>query len=166
MKLFDLLRSRARRVTTRHAESASRVPALPRELEQLRKTAIKTLKSFRGGRLRPNSGLDQVTEESLFAMMQAMSDPKKTGAVYFAMGEAMARNDGRPLSDHEMAEAEELCRAFGQARLTDEERMAVEHLAQKRHRLAHSVFSPSPKWTCSSVGEMALKIYANDWWRV
>jgi hypothetical protein len=140
MRLFDLLRTRARRGNTRHAEPASRVPALPRELEQLRKTAIKTLKSFRGGRLRPNSGLDQVTEEALFTMMQAMADPMKVGAVYFAMGEAMARNDGRPLSDHEMAEAEELCRAFGQARLTDEERKAVQHLTQERIHVGEGDF--------------------------
>ena len=129
--LFGLLRTRYQRVNTTHHDPASRVPALPPQLEKLRKTAIKALKSFRGGRLRPPiSGLDQVTEEALFTMMQAMADPQKTVAVYFAMGEAMARNDGRPLSDHEMAEAEGLCRAFGQARLTDEERMAVEHLAQ------------------------------------
>jgi hypothetical protein len=53
--------------------------------------------------------------------------------MYFAMGEAMASDDGRPLSDNDIAEAEELCRALGQACLTDEERKAVEHLARKRH---------------------------------
>jgi hypothetical protein len=63
--------------------------------------------------------------------MQAMADPKKTAAVYFAMTEAMA-GDGR-FSDHDKTEAEALCRALGQKPLTDEERQAVERLARNRY---------------------------------
>jgi hypothetical protein len=62
-------------------------------------------------------------------MMGAMSNPKKTAAVYFAMAEAMGISSGRPLSDEELAKADELNRAVGQEPLSDEERYAGAHLA-------------------------------------
>jgi hypothetical protein len=80
---------------------------------------------------RRRSGLERAGDDALITGMQAMADPKKTAAVYFAMSEAMA-SDGR-FSDHDKAEAEALCHAFGQERLTDEERQAVERLARKRY---------------------------------
>jgi hypothetical protein len=44
----------------------------------------------------------------------------------------MARNGGRRISDKDRATAEDLCRALGQVRLTDEERKAVDYLARER----------------------------------
>ena len=66
-------------------------------------------------------------------MMEAMANPKKTAAVYFAMAEAMSAADGRALSDRDLAAAEELSRATGQEALTAEELEAVERLARKRN---------------------------------
>jgi hypothetical protein len=64
-------------------------------------------------------------------MTQAMADPRRTASVYFAMAEASSRIAGRPLSDGELAEAQELCRAFRQEPLTGEEQQAVERLARR-----------------------------------
>ena len=64
-------------------------------------------------------------------MMEAIANPKKTAAVYFAMAEAKGAADGRPLSNRDLAEAEELCRALEQEALTAEELQAVERLARK-----------------------------------
>ena len=73
-------------------------------------------------------GLDRGGDDAIITVMQAMADPKKTAAVYFAMVEARPIDDGR-LSDRDLVEAEELCRALGQEGLTEEERYAVAHLA-------------------------------------
>ena len=54
-------------------------------------------------------------------------------AVCFAMSEASSLRLGRPLSNEDLAEAADLCRAFEQEPLTDEEREAVERSAGKRH---------------------------------
>ena len=82
--------------------------------------------------------------------MQAMADPKKTAAVYFAMVEARPIDDGR-LSDRDLVEAEELCRALGQEGLTEEERYAVAHLAlpHGRTKTGHGLMSAVPRG-CSS----------------
>jgi hypothetical protein len=47
------------------------------------------------------------------------------------MAEAKSAADGRPISDRDLAEAEELCRALEQGALTAEELQAVERLARK-----------------------------------
>jgi hypothetical protein len=62
-------------------------------------------------------------------MMQAISDPKKTVVIYFAMAETMYPQQGQPLSDQELAEAKEISAGLQQELLTDEERQAVERLA-------------------------------------
>jgi hypothetical protein len=43
-----------------------------------------------------------------------------------------ARADDGRLSEHDLADVEELCRDLGQERLTDEERKAVERVARRR----------------------------------
>jgi hypothetical protein len=106
---------------------------LPRKLERLRKAAILSLKSLRRTDPREDADFDRAGDDALIIVMQAMSDSRKTAAVYFGMAAAMANNDGRELSDRDMAEAEELCRVLGQARLTDGEWEAIEDMARKRH---------------------------------
>jgi hypothetical protein len=58
-------------------------------------------------------------------MMEAMANPKKTAAVYFAMAVAKSAVDGRALSDRDLAQAEELCRALEQEALTAHELQSV-----------------------------------------
>jgi hypothetical protein len=67
----------------------------------------------------------------LVIVTRAMADPRKTASVYFAMAAAAGIVGGRPLSDANQREADELCRGFGQSPLTKEERRAVERLARK-----------------------------------
>jgi hypothetical protein len=78
--------------------------------------------------------------------MEAMANPKKTAAVYFAMAEAKNAADGHPLSDQDLAEAEELCRALEQESLTAGELQAVECLARK----GHAEITPAPGCPCGS----------------
>jgi hypothetical protein len=103
---------------------------LPPPLKRLQKAARSALKDLR----HPNPGrLSNQERADLLIMMQAMADPKKTVAIYFAMAEAMYRQMGQPLSDHELAEAKEISEGFQQERLTDEERQAVERLGNVQH---------------------------------
>jgi hypothetical protein len=43
-----------------------------------------------------------------------MANPKKTAAIYFAMGQAMSEQEGRPLSEQELVEASEVSEGLGQ----------------------------------------------------
>jgi hypothetical protein len=45
---------------------------------------------------RRRSGPERTGDDALITVMQAMADPKKTAAVYFAMTEAMGRHLLRP----------------------------------------------------------------------
>jgi hypothetical protein len=131
-QLFDLLRTRFQRSKTKPEEPSSRASVrLPPELDQLRKAATSALKSSRRTNPLRVPGPEQAGDDALITVMKATADPKKTAAVYFAMSEAMER-DGR-FSDHDKAEAEALCRAFGHEPLTDEERQAIALLARKRY---------------------------------
>jgi hypothetical protein len=130
--IFDLIRGRNHSGNNKPEEPSSRVPiGMPPHLDQLRKAATLALKSLRRTNPRRSPGPEQADVDPLVSVMQAMADPKKTAAVYFAMSEAMA-NDGR-FSDHDKAEAEALCCAFGQEPLTDEETQAIARLARRRH---------------------------------
>jgi hypothetical protein len=91
------------------------------------------LEGLRRSNRKPLSDRESAEHDDQLKMMRAMADPKKTAAIYFAMAEARSAHDGRPLSDHELAEAEEVCRALEQEPLTAEERQAVERISRKRH---------------------------------
>jgi hypothetical protein len=56
------------------------------------------------------------------------------------MTEAAVVFQGRPLSDDERAEGEELRRGFGQEALTEEERQAVERLARRQNAACKATF--------------------------
>jgi hypothetical protein len=76
------------------------------------------------------SGQERADHDDRLMVMQAMANPKKTAAVYFAMSEASSVREGRPLSEEALTEAADLCRAFKQEPLTNEERQAIERFAQ------------------------------------
>jgi hypothetical protein len=112
-------------------DPSNRVPdSWPPHLKGLHRDATSALKGLRRARQQPLSGRESTERDDLLTMMEAMADPKKTAAVYFAMAEAKSAGNGRPLSDRDLAEAEELCRALEQEALTAEERRAVERLAR------------------------------------
>jgi hypothetical protein len=120
--------------TVKQQDPSNRVPdSWPHTLKGLHRAATSALEGLRRARQQPLSGRESVERDDLLTMMEAMANPKKTAAVYFAMAEAMSAGDGGPLSDRDLAEAEELCRAFEQGALTAEELQAVERLARKRH---------------------------------
>ena len=65
--------------------------------------------------------------------MRTMADPKKTAAIYFAMGQAMSEQEGSaPVRAGTHVEASEVSEGLGQEQLTEVERQAVERLARKR----------------------------------
>jgi hypothetical protein len=80
--------------------------------------------------MRQRSDVERAEEDALITLMEAMSDPKKTMRVYFAMAAAMAP-DGR-LSDQDAAEGEDICRGFGQHPLTEKELQSVAQFARQR----------------------------------
>jgi hypothetical protein len=111
-------------------DPSNRMPdSWPPHLKRLHRAATSALKGLRRARQQPLSGRGGVERDDQLTMMEAMANPKKTAAIYFAMAEAKSRGDGRALSDRELAEAEELCRALEQEALTAGELQAVERLA-------------------------------------
>jgi hypothetical protein len=64
-------------------------------------------RALRRARLEPLSSLESVERDDQLTMMEAMANPQKTAAIYFAMAEAMSAVDERPLSDRDLAEAED-----------------------------------------------------------
>jgi hypothetical protein len=73
----------------------------PPHLDQLCKAATLALKSSRTNPPRV-PGPEQAGDDALITVMQAMADPKKTAAVYFAMSEAHSRS-------HPVIARSELC---------------------------------------------------------
>jgi len=102
----------------------------PPHLKALHRAATSALKGLRRASQQPLSGRESVERDDLLTMMEAMANPQKTAAVYFAMAEAQSAADGRALSGRDLAKAEELCRALKQEDLTAEELQAEERLAR------------------------------------
>jgi hypothetical protein len=75
-------------------------------LQGLHRAATSALKGLRRARQQPLSGRESVERDDELTMMEAMANPKKTAAVYFAMAEAKSAGDGRALSGRDLAEAE------------------------------------------------------------
>jgi hypothetical protein len=67
--------------------------------------ARSALEGQRRARQQPLSGGESVERDDQLTMTEAMANPQKTAAVYFAMAEAKSAADGRPLSDRDLAEA-------------------------------------------------------------
>jgi hypothetical protein len=110
-------------------ESPTRFPdGWPPTLLRLRRAAML---AARGAASNAPSAAESEHHDDLVIVMRAMADPRKTASVYFAMAAAASVVRGRPLSDAEQREADDLCRGFGQSPLTEEERRAVERLARK-----------------------------------
>jgi hypothetical protein len=101
----------------------------PPPLKKLRRAAIQALKTAKAT---PSSPAERGEHNDLITVMRAVADPRKTLAAYVAMAGAAGTVAGRPPSDAERREADELCRGFEQTPLTDNERQAVERLARKR----------------------------------
>jgi hypothetical protein len=99
----------------------------------LQQGATSALKGLRRARQQPLSARESVERDDRVMLMEAMANPKKLVAVYFAMAEAMGAADRRALSNRDLAAAEELFRATGQEALTAEALEAVEPLARKRN---------------------------------
>ena len=115
-------------------DHSNRAPhSWPPSLKRLHRAATLALKGLLRARQQPLSGRESVERDDQLTMMEATANPKKTAAVYFAMAEVKSAGDGYPLSDRDLAEAKELCRALEQEALTAEERQAVERLARKWH---------------------------------
>ena len=104
----------------------------PSDLSKLHNVATSALKDPPGSSLPQDSERQRAGDDDLVTVMRAMADPNRTAAVYFAIAEAMGGPDGQPLSDRDLAEAEEICRGFGQEPLTEEEKRAIERLASRR----------------------------------
>jgi hypothetical protein len=133
-QILGLFQTSDKNVNCTAAEPADPAAAeWPSHLKELHRVATRALKDLRRTNLRRLSDRERAEHDDLLKLMTAMSDRKKTAAVYFAMAEASSRIAGRPLSNAELAEAADLCQAFEQERLTDEERQAIERLARKRH---------------------------------
>jgi hypothetical protein len=64
-------------------------------LQGLHRAATSALKGLRRARQQPLSGRESVERDDELTMMEAMANPKKTAAVYFAMAEAKSARDGR-----------------------------------------------------------------------
>ena len=121
-------------------DPSNRVPdGWPPTLKRLHRDATSKLKALRRMGQQPLSDRESAGRDDLLTMTEALANLKKTAAVYFAMAEAKGTADGRPLSDRDLAEAEELCRALEQEALTGDEFQAVKRLARKGHlRAGHS----------------------------
>jgi hypothetical protein len=107
---------------------SAKVPDHWPPLKKLQRCATLALKSVGGEAVHRLS----VEDDDLLITMRALADPRKTAAIYFAMAQAMRELERRPLSQQELVEAKEISEGLQRARLTDEERQAVEHLAQRR----------------------------------
>jgi len=130
------------RTQTRSGDSTPEEPSSPADnwpflLEQLRKAAVESVNAARRTHHWRLSSRERAEHEDL-TVMRAMADRKKTAAVYFVMSEALSTHRGRPLSDQELVEADELNRALRQDPLSDEERRAIEGLARKGHIACHT----------------------------
>jgi hypothetical protein len=113
----------------RPEESSNRFPDdWPPQLARLRRAAMLAAKRATSNATSP---AESEHHDDLVIVMRAMADPRKTASVYFAMAAAAGVVRGRPLSEADQREADELCRGFGQSPLTEEERRAVERLARK-----------------------------------
>jgi hypothetical protein len=109
-----------------HRPEDSSWPPHLKKLRQAALQAVKTANAF------PSSPGEPGDHNDLVTVMRAMADPRKTLAAYVAMVGATGTVAGRPPSDAERREADELFRGFEQAPLTDRERQAVQRLARKR----------------------------------
>ena len=130
-RIFGLFKSPDGHRKSRCEEPSSRVPSdWPPHLKNLHREATLALKRLRLTNLDELSDRERAEHGDRLTMMQAMADPTKTAAVYFATAEARSIHEGRPLSEKELAEAEEICRGLGQEALSEEERQAVERFAR------------------------------------
>jgi hypothetical protein len=118
----------------------------PPTLVIMRRSARLALRALRRTNVRTLSAQARAEHDDDLKVMHAMADGRKTAAVYFAMASAMGRLAGRPLSDLELAQADEISRALEQEPLNHEEQQAIERAARKHRSGTPSVTGGAGNW--------------------